>query len=336
MANIVFGFGTAHGPLLSTPPDKWDLRGDADRQNPAHPFKGEFYTFDELYELRKGENLAEQNTLEVRTERYDRCQNQVAVIKEKLAEVDPDVLLVVGDDQHEWFQDNIQPTFTIYHGDEVANTAFDEEKAKKAPPGIGYVMRANSPDEDIVFKCEPDLADHIIAQVIENEFDVTASATPPIGPKGPLGMGHAFGYIYEKIVSDQPPALVPILINTFFPPNQATSKRCYEFGRTIGRAIKSWNSYKTVAVAASGGLSHFVIDEEFDNRIIEAFNSGDVAALTSEPEKLMQSGTSETKNWIVTAGIIAETELKFNLLDYVPCYRTDAGTGNAMAFSTWT
>jgi hypothetical protein len=24
-----------------------------------------------------------------------------------------------------------------------------------------------------------------------------------------------------------------------------------------------------------------------------------------------------------------------NLLDYVPCYRSDAGTGNAMAFATW-
>ncbi len=336
MADIIFGFGTAHGPLLSTPPDKWDLRGDADRQNPAHPFKGEFYTFDELYELRKGENLAEQNTLEVRTERHTRCQNQVAALKEMLTEVDPDVLLVVGDDQHEWFQENIQPAFSIYHGDEVANTAFDPDKAAKAPPGIGYVMRANSPDEDIIFRCEPELADHIIAQAIESQFDITASKSPPPGPKGPLGMGHAFGYIYEKIVNDQPPALVPILINTFFPPNQATSKRCFEFGRMIGRAINSWESEKTVAVAASGGLSHFVINEEFDHRIINALESGDHEALVSEPEDLLQSGTSETKNWIVTAGIIAETELKFNLLDYVPCYRTDAGTGNAMAFSTWT
>jgi hypothetical protein len=23
------------------------------------------------------------------------------------------------------------------------------------------------------------------------------------------------------------------------------------------------------------------------------------------------------------------------LLDYVPCYRSEAGTGNAMAFATW-
>ena len=104
----------------------------------------------------------------------------------------------------------------------------------------------------------------------------------------------------------------------------------------IGRAIKSWDSDKTVAVAASGGLSHFVINEEFDQRIIDALQSGDHEALVAEPENLMQSGTSETKNWIVTAGIIAETDLNFNLLDYVACYRTDAGTGNAMAFSTWT
>jgi len=24
-----------------------------------------------------------------------------------------------------------------------------------------------------------------------------------------------------------------------------------------------------------------------------------------------------------------------DLLDYVPCYRTDAGTGSGMAFATW-
>jgi 3-O-methylgallate 3,4-dioxygenase len=51
---------------------------------------------------------------------------------------------------------------------------------------------------------------------------------------------------------------------------------------------------------------------------------------------MFRSGTSETKNWLVTAGIMSVTDLKMNLLDYVPCYRSDAGTGNAMAFATWT
>jgi hypothetical protein len=28
--------------------------------------------------------------------------------------------------------------------------------------------------------------------------------------------------------------------------------------------------------------------------------------------------------------------LRFHLIDYVPCYRSEAGTGNAMAFGYWT
>ena len=51
---------------------------------------------------------------------------------------------------------------------------------------------------------------------------------------------------------------------------------------------------------------------------------------------MFRSGTSETKNWIAVAGILSGTDLEMDLLDYVPCYRTEAGTGNAMAFATWT
>jgi len=30
-----------------------------------------------------------------------------------------------------------------------------------------------------------------------------------------------------------------------------------------------------------------------------------------------------------------EAGLKMKLIDYVPCYRSPAGTGNAMAFAYW-
>ena len=98
----------------------------------------------------------------------------------------------------------------------------------------------------------------------------------------------------------------------------------------------SWDSDKKIAVAASGGVSHFVIDEEFDHRILDAMKNGDVDTLINEPDIHFRSGTSETKNWIVTYGILSETGFAMELLDYVPCYRSDAGTGNAMAFATWT
>jgi 3-O-methylgallate 3,4-dioxygenase len=336
MAEIVLGFGTAHGPLLSTPPEKWDLRAEADKKNPSHAFRGGTYSYDQLLELREAESLSEQNLLDVRIERHGRCQKQLDYLSEKLATVMPDVVLLVGDDQREWFLEDIQPAFSVYYGDEVVNTAYDNEKAMSMAPGLAYSMQATHPPEDQIYPCESELANKIIEQAIEDEFDISASKSPPTGPKGPKGIGHAVGFVYRRLLNDKPIPLVPILINTFFPPNQVKPKRCYEFGQMIGRAIKNWDSDKRVAVCASGGVSHFVIDEEFDNRILSAMQNGDFQTMFDEPNSMFRSGTSETKNWIVTAGILAETKLKMNLLDYVPCYRSDAGTGNAMAFATWT
>jgi 3-O-methylgallate 3,4-dioxygenase len=88
-------------------------------------------------------------------------------------------------------------------------------------------------------------------------------------------------------------------------------------------------------VIASGGMTHFVLDEAFDNKVLDAMQTGDTATLTSLPEALFQSGTSEIKNWITVAGMMAEAGKKMKLIDYVPCYRSLAGTGSAMGFAQW-
>ena len=158
----------------------------------------------------------------------------------------------------------------------------------------------------------------------------------PQGEDGKIGIGHAFGFVQRRICEDDPIPFVPIMLNTFYPPNQATPKRCFQFGNMIAKAIQNWNSDKRVGIVASGGLSHFVIDEEHDARMIEGFKNNDEKAITGEPDKLFRSGTSETKNWITVAGILKETGLSIDTFDYIPCYRSEAGTGNAMGFATWT
>ena len=129
--------------------------------------------------------------------------------------------------------------------------------------------------------------------------------------------------------------MLPIFINTFFPPNQPPVKRVFEFGRAVGRAIRAWDKNLRVGIAASGGFSHFVIDEELDQRLMRAIEKRDIGALAAEPESSYQSGTSEIKNWIAAMGATEGTGLEFNLLEYIPCYRSMAGTGNAMAFALW-
>jgi 3-O-methylgallate 3,4-dioxygenase len=339
MARIVFGFGASHGPLLSTPPERWDLRAKDDRENPSHPFRGADYTFPELVELRMGEkDFHKEADIEVRRGRHERNQRALDQLSQNLAEVDPDILVIVGDDQHEWFHDDIQPSFTVYCGDQVINAALDHEKMKTKSPGLALAMSGYYPPEDHIYPVPVGLAHTIIEQAMGDEFDVATSARQLTGERGPIGIGHAFAFIYRRLLKDRPVPLVPILLNTYFPPNRPSAKRCYEFGKSIGRAITGWNganANKRVAVCASGGISHFVIDEEFDDRILTAIRNRDTKTIFAEPESTFRSGTSETKNWITVAGILAETDLEMNLVDYVPSYRSEAGTGCGMAFASW-
>jgi hypothetical protein len=89
-----------------------------------------------------------------------------------------------------------------------------------------------------------------------------------------------------------------------------------------------------VAVIASGGLSHFVIDEELDHQVIKGLKDQDVELLFSIPREKLNSGNSEIRNWIAAAGAVEHLDMK--LIDYVPCYRSPAGTGGAMGFARWT
>ncbi len=61
MAQIVGAFASSHGPLLSTPPDMWYQRAEADRMNKSHWFRGKTYDFDGLVEARKP-GFADQST----------------------------------------------------------------------------------------------------------------------------------------------------------------------------------------------------------------------------------------------------------------------------------
>ena len=155
----------------------------------------------------------------------------------------------------------------------------------------------------------------------------------PSGPRG-TGIGHAVGFIYRRILKDKPIPLVPVLLNTYYPPNQAKPGRCYKFGRSIGRAIRAWDGGKRVAVRTSGGLSHFVVDEELDQMALEGMKDKNVAKLGALSRVKMNSGNSEIRNWIVVTG--ATEQFDMDLVDYVPCYRSPAGTGCAMGFAEWT
>lgn len=335
MAHISFGLASSHGPLLSTPPEQWELRVQADRNNPAHPFRGGTYTFDELAELRKNENLQQQSRLEERQKRHAACQKAIETLARELKEAAPDILVLIGNDQREIFKESLTPAFSILHGESIDNVPLSEDELARLKPGLAIAHWANVPEEAVTYPCVPELGEHLVESLVENGFDIATMKTLPEGPKGRASLPHAYGYLYRRIMNDVPIPAVPIVLNTFFPPNQPKAARCIALGKAMARAIESWDKDVRVGILMSGGLSHFVIDEDFDGDVLSAMKSNNEARLASIPSHFFRSGTSETKNWITGIGALAGTDLKMKLIDYVPCYRSEAGTGNAMAFATW-
>lgn len=335
MARITIGLGTSHGPMLSVPPEIWPERVKADRANPRHYHQGKTYTFDELVDLRRPENLAAQCTPEVSSERYGRCQEAIRKLADIFDRNRPDVAVVVGNDQMEVFTSEHVPAFAVFWGEFVEGIPRTPEFLATLPPGIAAAEADRTPTVYTQYPTLPSLGRHLIERAMQDGFDVSQLTRLQTGEIGLNAVPHAWGFVYRRIMRDVVVPHVPVFVNTFYPPNQPSAARCFDFGRAIARAIATWPSDRTVAIIASGGLTHWVLDESFDRAFLDALTRGDEAALVSVPEEIFQAGTSEMKNWITVAGIMAETRLKMSIVDYVPCYRSGAGTGNAMGFTYW-
>lgn len=329
MAKIVLGIGTSHGPMLSTPPEQWDLRVPADK-GMRHPFKGQTYGFDELVAHRAAERIDQQITLDVWRTRHAQCRRAIAELARLYDEVKPDIAVIVGNDQMEIFNADLVPAFSVLWGEEIINSEYSAERLAQLPVGVAVSVPGHIPPGGAVHEAVPELGRHLTEHLIAQEFDITALKRLP-GDETP----HAFGFVFRQIMSDRVVPTVPVLVNTFYPPNQPTAKRCADFGRALFKSIEAWDSDARVAVFASGGLTHFTIDEELDQLMLSAITDGDIDRITQVPESHFQAGTSEMKNWIPVAAALQAGGFKPTVVDYVPCYRSLAGTGNAMAFVHW-
>src|SRR5262245_34610734 len=175
MAEIVLGIWTTHGPQLSTTPEQWMLRVPADRSR-KHWFKGASYSFEELVQMRRSENLAERSALEARTRSHAACQAAIAQVAEIWKRVNPDVCIVFGNDQRELMLPELQPAYTVYCGDTFWNGPLPRERAAELPPGIVEAEWANRPPERTEYKGLPDLADMLIERGLDSGWDFAASS----------------------------------------------------------------------------------------------------------------------------------------------------------------
>jgi 3-O-methylgallate 3,4-dioxygenase len=325
MAQIVLGLGTSHSPQLSTPPEIWPLHAERDQRNPdLRDTDGRVHSYEEFL-ARAGSAIHKELTPDVWQHRYEACQRGITRLGEILDAVAPDVLVIVGDDQKELFHDDNMPALLVYWGETIRNVPRYGQRPSPAFQAAAWAYGETVQDYPVA----SGLAKHLISALIDQEFDVAHSRGLP----QEQGMGHAFSFIYGRIMPRRVIPTVPVMLNTYYAPNQPTPRRCYAMGQALRQAVESWPNNSRVAIIASGGLSHFVVDEELDQMTITAMQSRDAGALSSLPRERLNSGNSEIRNWIAVAGAVEHLDMQ--LIDYVPCYRSPAGTGCAMAFAQW-
>jgi hypothetical protein len=325
MAEIVLAIGTSHTPMLNAPAGDWGRFIERDQVRPHLTKDGRPADYEGLLRLAPPE-LAAQLTPDVFADKHRRALAHVERLGSVIREARIDTLIVIGDDQKELYDDDNMPAILLYRGSTIRNVPLASH------PGPDWARAASAryyePERPRDYPVDQPLAEHLISALME-DFDLSCANTLAEG----YGEGHAFGFVHNRLLLGETIPVVPVFLNTYYPPNQPTPGRCYRLGQAVRAAVRGFPGERRVGVIASGGLSHFTVDEELDGRVIRALREKDAAALASLPREQLNSGSSEIRNWICLAG--AAEHLTLRQIDYIPAYRTPAGTGTGMCFADW-
>ena len=297
MATLVGCAAMSHAPQLMLDPDHWGLLNT--RASERLPDKPEL----------------EKETLEIKWAKWNGCMEAIGKLRRRIDALHPDVLVVVGDDQHENLVDDNMPPFTIYMGEEV-----------EASVSLRYLKQPKS-ENRTRYRVDAELAKALVDGLMDEGFDPAYSKQT----RYEGGLGHAFARVLKFLNPEAKYRVVPVMVNTYYPP-APSAKRCAQFGRALASAVREFASQDRVVIVGSGGLSHTKIDEQLDRSFIRALEQNDIDSMGAMPASVLVEGTSEIRNWIVAA---AAADRNGTMIDYFPLYRTTTGVGCAMGFAYW-
>jgi protocatechuate 4,5-dioxygenase, beta chain len=175
---------------------------------------------------------------------------------------------------------------------------------------------------------------HLINALVADEFDVTTCQEMLIDHAVTIPMALMWPGSASSM-KPWPVKIVPIQINTVQHPLPNLA-RCLKLGRSIGRAIESYERELRVVVVGTGGLSHQLdgtragfINKEFDKLCLDK--------IVAEPEALTrysihdwveQSGSQgvEFLNWMAMRGALTGRVSELSRNYHIPISNTAAAT----------
>ena len=229
-----------------------------------------------------------------------------------LAEIDPDVIVLVYNDHGTAFSLEVIPTFAI-------------GVAREFPPADeGW-----GPRPVPMVKGHPGLAWHLAESLILDEFDMTIVNEMAVDHGLTVPLSITCGEPEEW-----PFPVIPLPVNVVqYPP--PTGRRCFDLGRSIRKAVESYEEDLRVVVFGTGGMSHQlhgeragVINEDFDRRFLND--------LTSDPQRLIdlphieyvrEAGAEgiELVMWLIMRGALDDEVEEVYQHYHVPASNTATG-----------
>ena len=191
----VLGLGCSHAPMILNPAEQWP------------EIRRRIYGGVPNYEAppKMVEELGDDNGASRDKVNQQKIVDAFAVLREKLTAWNPDLVIVVGDDQVENFKRENLPTFCLYTGNEVDGYPFHR-------PGGKINIWNESQDKKYSFKSPGDFSKEMVKFLIRAGFDMS-SATELKG--WDYGLPHAHINPLMFLNQDGAIPVLPLFVNCY-------------------------------------------------------------------------------------------------------------------------
>jgi protocatechuate 4,5-dioxygenase beta chain len=205
----------------------------------------------------------------------------------------PDVIFLVYNDHATAFSLDMIPTFAI--GTAAQYTPADDGWGPRPVPMV---------------QGHPELASHIAQSVIQQDFDLTIV--------NKMDVDHGLT-VPLSLMCGQPDAwpcpVIPFAVNVVQYP-VPSGQRCFNLGKAIAKAVKSFDANLNVQIWGTGGMSHQLqgpraglINKDFDNAFLDQLIA-DPAALAQKPhiDYVREAGSEgiELVMWLIARGAMSD------------------------------
>jgi hypothetical protein len=233
-------------------------------------------------------------------------------VREWLADLKPDIAIMVYNDHGADFFFKQYPTFAVGCADQYAIA--DEGMGIRPLPRI---------------KGDFEFSRHLCESLVYDEFDLTLCQE--------MAVEHGF-LVPMHLCFDPSPdwnvAAVPLAVNVLLHP-LPTAMRCFKLGQAIRRAVEADPRDLRVVILGTGGMSHQLqgmraglINPEWDKRFLDSL-SGDAQLARRIPfiEYVREAGSEgiEMVMWLISRGALEEKVREVYRFYHVPASNTALG-----------